>query len=126
MLRPKKGSKDARDPSLHILQHALGLDDYGQGEPYRNHFVTGPECSDWPLCMAHFEAGRMERHEPRPIFGGGDHYCFTVTAAGKAFVAERSPAPRKQTRAQQRYSAYLRSGCDMDFGDWLKQGGARG
>lgn len=26
---------------LHVLQHALGLDKYGQGEMYRNHFCAG-------------------------------------------------------------------------------------
>lgn len=37
-----------RDPALHILQHALGLDDHGLGRDgrspfntYRNHYVDG-------------------------------------------------------------------------------------
>lgn len=116
-----------RDESLHVLQHALGLDDYGQGMAHRNHYVAGEGCSSWPLLMAHVEAGRMERHEPRAIFGGSGHYCFTVTEAGRAYVAEHSPqSPNTLSRAEARYRAWLRSGVDMSFGEWLKQGGARG
>lgn len=92
-----------RDPSLHILQHALGLDDYGRDqkgrvpsdieEPYRNRFVTSDGTTDWPLCVEHFEAGRMSKHGPSPLFGGGDSYCFCVTELGLAFVREHSPKP---------------------------------
>ena len=111
---------------MHILQHALGLDEYGQGNPYRNHFVAGEDCDNWALCMAHVEAGRMVRHEPREIFGGSGHYCFVVTEAGKAFVAEHSPKPPKLSRAKQRYRAWLKVGDLISFGDWLKQGGRCG
>jgi hypothetical protein len=118
--------QDERDPSLHVLQHALGVDDYGQGNPYRNHFVTGPGCDNWGLCTAHVEAGRMVRHEPRAIVGGADSYCFVVTEAGRAFVREHSPKPPKISRAKARYRAWLRSNLDTTFGEWLKRGGARG
>jgi hypothetical protein len=111
-----------RDESMHILQHALGLDDYGQGNSYRNHFVTGPACDNWALCMAHLEAGRMVRHEQRAIFGGDDCYCFVVTEAGREHVREHSPKPPKVSRAKARYRAWLRSSADMSFGEWLKGG----
>lgn len=111
-----------RDQSLHVLQHALGLDDYGQGRAYRNHYVTGPGCDGWALCMAHVAAGRMVRHDPRAIFGGD--YCFTVTDAGRQFVREHSPEPPKLSRSKQRYEAWLRSSVDVPFGEWLKSGGA--
>jgi hypothetical protein len=113
-----------RDASLHILQHALGLDDFGRGKAYRNHFATGPECDNWGLCMAHVEAGRMKKHEPRAIFGGGEHCCFVVTDAGKAFVREHSPRPSKRQRSRDRYLEWLRISdvCpDLTFGEWLKQ-----
>jgi hypothetical protein len=109
-----------RDESLHILQHALGLDDYGQGTWYRNHFVTGPGGKDWDMCTEHVEAGRMVRHEPRAIFGGDDCYCFVVTEAGKAFVREHSPKPPKVSRSKQRYRDWLKVGDLIEFGDWLK------
>jgi hypothetical protein len=110
-----------RDQSLHILQHSLGLDDFGQGKPYRNHFVTGPGCDNWSLCMAHVEAGRMVRHEPREIFGGADSYCFVVTEAGKEFVREHSPKPPKLTRSQRMYQRFLDCDSGMKFGEWLKR-----
>ena len=116
-----------RDPSLHVLQHALGLDDHGQGTWYRNHFVTGPGSKDWDMCMAHVDAGRMARHDPREVFGMS--YCFTVTDAGIAYVREQSPAPPRLTRAQKRYREWLQSGADVTglrFGEWLKTRPAHG
>lgn len=126
-----------RDPSLHILQHALGLDDYGRDhkgripadvtEPYRNRFVTSDGGKDWETCIAHAEAGRMERHGPGPLFGGQTSYCFCVTDAGLAFVREHSPRPPKRTRAQKRYAAYLEADSGLSFREWLtsQQGRAR-
>lgn len=58
------------EPSLHILQHALGLDCHGQGTSYRNHFVTSYGGDDWDLCQAHAEAGRMVRNDRSPLSGG--------------------------------------------------------
>jgi hypothetical protein len=115
-----------RDPSLHILQHALGLDDYGQGDTYRNRYVVGPDCDSWDLCMAHREAGRMLRHGPSDLFGGSTSYCFTVTETGKAYVREHSPKPPKVSRAKARYRAWLKVGDLISFGDWLKNGGRCG
>lgn len=37
---------------MHILQHALGLDQYGRGREYRNHFCTGPGSVDFLPCRA--------------------------------------------------------------------------
>lgn len=117
-----------RDPSLHILQHALGMDDYGQlpkGE-YRNHYCTESDSADWAMCMAHVEAGRMTRHGPSQLYGGNTSYCFVVTDAGRAFVREHSPKPPKVSRAKQRYLEWLAASDawpDLTFADYLK--GAR-
>lgn len=124
-----------RDPSLHILQHALGLDDYGRDhrrggkhhpfDTYRNHYVLSRDCDSWDLCMAHVEAGRMVRHEPRELFGGDGHYCFTVTEAGRAFVRDHSPKKPKVSRAKERYLDWLEIADvnhDLTFGQFLKQG----
>lgn len=111
-----------RDESMHILQHALGLDDFGQGNHYRNHFVAGKCHEDWERLMSHVEAGRMVRHEPRAIFGGDDSYCFVVTDAGKAFVREHSPKPPKVSRDKARYRRWRKSGFDGSFGEWIREG----
>ena len=95
------------DPSrgLHILQHSLGVDRHGQGERYRNHFVTGEGSVDYPDCMALVGAGLMERRGYSALAGGD--WCFTVTEAGAAYVAEHSPPPPKLTAGQRRYREWL-------------------
>ena len=110
-----------RDQSLHILQHALGLDDYGRGKEYRNHYVADEGCDGFAECMAHVEAGRMFRRGPSDLYGGRKSYCFTVTDAGRAYVREHSPKPPKRTRAQRRYAEWLEADCGLSFGEWLKQ-----
>lgn len=97
----------AFDPArgLHILQHALGVDQYGQGEQYRSHFVTGEGSDDHADCMALVDAGLMTVRRAIRMFGEMDG--FTVTDAGRAYVAEHSPAPPKLTRGQQRYREWL-------------------
>lgn len=103
---------------LQILQHSLGVDQYGRGEQYRNHFATGSGGSDWDICQELAGLGLMKRYEPKAWMGG--MYCFVVTEEGKAFVAENSPAPPKLTRSQKRYRRYLEYGEGFDsFRDFL-------
>ena len=104
---------------LHILQHALGLDEYGQGSFYRNHYVTGEGCDGYDDCRALADAGLMAEHPPRELFGGDS--CFVVTQAGKNAVRRESPPPPNLTRSQQRYRDYLRSDSRLKFGEWLKE-----
>ena len=52
---------------LHILQHSLGLDEYGRGTMYRNHFVTGEGSLDHPHCVALVEAGLMNQRVDHPL-----------------------------------------------------------
>lgn len=113
-----------RDESLHILQHAIGLDAYGQGNAYRNHYVADESHYNWPLLIAHVEAGRMWRAERDALFGGA--YCFVVTDAGREHVREHSPKPPKVSRAKARYREWLKVADLISFGDWLKRGGACG
>lgn len=113
-----------RDTSLHILQHALGMDEYGQGTPYRNHYVMSEsDGSDWALCMEHVQAGRMTRHGPSDLYGGATSYCFVVTDAGREYVREHSPTPPKVSRGRQRCLEWLRISDvrDVSFGEWLKE-----
>ena len=86
-----------RDPKLHILQHSLGLDDYGRGTEYRNRFVTGPRTVDFPLCEELVAAGLMDVGLA-PEWVGGDSVYY-VTDAGRQFVRDHSPNPPKLTRS---------------------------
>ena len=87
---------------LHILQHALGLDEYGQGKPYRNFFCAGGADED--TCKALVDAGLMKQHQRTEVY---PYYNCSVTDAGKLAVQEQSPKPPKLTRSQQRYRHYL-------------------
>lgn len=78
-----------RAAKLHILQHALGLNQYGEGKSYRHHFVTGPGSVDYDNCCALVQDGLMRNAGRGQITGGDD--CFIVTSAGVKFVAEYSP-----------------------------------
>ena len=106
---------------LEILQHALGVDRYGQGTQYRSHFVTGVGSTDHPDCMALYEAGLMSRRDGATLPFGGDD-LFHVTDAGRAYVAEHSPPPPKLTRSQQRYRRYLDADCSLSFGEYIARG----
>lgn len=106
---------------LHILQHSLGLDQYGQGSWYRNHYVCGPGHHGYDDCIALVADGLMVERPPRELFGGDS--CFVVTQAGKEAVRRESPKPPKLTRSQKRYREWLRIDNGVKFGDWLK--GAR-
>lgn len=108
---------------LHILQHSLGVDQYGRGAQYRNHFVTEPGTTDYPHCTALVEAGLMTRRAGNALSGGAD--IFIVTPAGVRAVAEHSPAPPKLTRSQQRYEDFLSEDSGLSFGSWLRAGGGR-
>lgn len=121
-----------RNPSLHILQHALGLDDYGRDErgripadveqPYRNRYVVGEDGDAWKLCLEHVEAGRMTRHDEVRSWTGGMS-CFCVTASGLEYIRANSPRPPKVSRGQQRYLEWLdeTDATNEKFGAWLKR-----
>jgi hypothetical protein len=100
------------DKELHILQHSLGVDEYGRGEQYRNHFATGEGTTDWPACNELVQKGLMDVRRNHQLSAGMD--CFWVTDAGKAYVAEHSPKPPKISRAKERYKRYLEYGDGFD------------
>jgi len=111
---------------LHVLQRALGRDGYGQrprgrADDYRNHYVAGEGHHSWDALREAVANGLMREHQPREVSGGDP--IFTVTDAGKVYIAEHSPKPPKISRSKARYLAYLSSAaadCDVSFGDWLK------
>ncbi len=103
---------------LHILQHSLGLDDHGQGKPYRNHYATEPTCDSYEDCAALVALGFMQDRGAISIWGG--LHAFVVTEAGKIAVRKHSPAPPKLTRSQKRYREYLSADSGATFGEFLK------
>jgi len=103
---------------LHILQHSLGVDAYGRGEQYRNHYVAEPFADMDELVSA----GLMrDCGEGKPGFIGSGMHTYQVTEAGKLAMRENSPPPPRLTRAQRRYREFLSADCGMTFGEWLKQ-----
>jgi hypothetical protein len=103
---------------LHILQHSLGLDQYGRGTMYRNHFVTGEGSMDHADCMALVDAGYMGVRKNHPLAGGDDG--FWVTETGKLAVVAHSPSPPKLSKSKQRYQDYLDVEGAMTFIEYLR------
>lgn len=109
---------------LHILQHAQGLDEYGQGTFYRNRFVCGPTGDDFDACRELVALGFMLEHPPRPLFGGMS--CFCVSDAGREAIKLHSPPAPKLTRSKRRYQEWLdNDGAGMPFGEWIKRSSKR-
>ena len=111
------------DSKLHILQHSLGLDKYGGGNQYRNHFATGPNGKDFADCVALAEMGLMKDCGTSSFTG--DMHCFVVTPAGIDYVALNSPARPpvpKVSRSKARYGRFLEYGdmfdSFLDFCRW--------
>jgi hypothetical protein len=100
---------------LEILQHSLGVDKYGQGEMYRNHFCAGG--SDESVCRELVTLGYMKQHKTTEAY---PYFNCSVTDEGKAAMIRESPKPPKLSRSQKRYREFLRADCDMKFGEWLK------
>lgn len=98
---------------LQILQHSLGVDEYGQGDQYRNHFCAGGDDED--ICRELVAMGYMESFI-RPYL---PYYNCTVTESGKEAVKRESPHPPKLTRSQQRYRAFLKADTGYSFIEWL-------
>jgi len=103
---------------LHILQHSLGLDQYGQPPEgyrgcsddefpgcYRNRFVTDPASPDGLKCEQLVADGLMARPTRQPGFIG-DMVNYFVTQAGYESVRRESPRPPKVSKAKRRWRAY--------------------
>lgn len=105
--------------TLEILQHALGLDEFGRGPEYRNRFVTGGSGPDHEACARLVEEGLMVCVPvASQLAGGGTLFC--ATDAGRRYVREHSPAAPKLTRSQRRYERYLDADSDLSFGEWIR------
>ncbi len=100
---------------LQILQHSLGVDQFGRGKQYRNHFCAGGD--DEPICRELVAMGFMETFTRSSL----PYYNCRVTDAGVAAMYAASPNPPKKTRSQARYLEWLDADADLPFGEWLRQ-----
>lgn len=100
------------DSKLHILQHSLGVGDYGDKPSHRNHFCTGPGSTDFDNCRALVAEGLMTERSGSAISGGDS--IFHVTPAGIDYVALNSPARPKVSRSKQRYERFREYGDGFD------------
>jgi hypothetical protein len=106
---------------LHVLQHALGVDQYGQGGMYRNHFCAGG--ADETLCRELVALGYMKtwpHADERGEVPGYPYYNCSVTEEGKAAMLRESPAAPKLTRSQRRYRAYLKADTGFSFREFME------
>lgn len=111
---------------LHIIQHSIGCDQYGQSESagrnesdgcfgyYRNRYVSDPT----PDLIA-LVAARLMVDRGAYDIAGGMHY-YRITEAGVAAMKQQSPKPPILTRGQKRYREFLAADCSMTFGEFLK------
>lgn len=117
--------REAVNPRLlEILQHSLGVDRYGRGEFYRNHFVAGGQ--DEPLCEELVAMRFMRKHSRRG--GDGDELtggmpCYIVTDAGKGAMLRHSPKPPKSKRTQafDSWERYCEAFNRIPFSQFLKE-----
>lgn len=111
---------------LGILQHALGVDQYGRGQMYRNHYCAGED--DEADCRELVAAGLMRQHATTTTM---PYFNCSVTDAGRKAMMDASPKPPKLTRSQKRYRQFLAHDSGLSFREWLKhysaqpEGGAR-
>lgn len=105
---------------LQILQHALGVDRYGQGAMYRNYFCAGE--GDETICSELVRLGYMKQFTRIYL----PYFNCTVTAEGKAAMLRESPVAPKLTRAQKRYRAFLSADTGQSFGEWMRKSKAGG
>jgi hypothetical protein len=108
---------------LQILQHSLGLDQYGQCEMRdgyypRNYFCAG--YNDAETCRSLVALGYMAEYQASELTGGDP--LFRVTKQGENAVKAESPTPPKLTRGQRRYRQFLHADTGRSFAEWLRDG----
>lgn len=106
---------DLTPKQLDILQHSLGLDEYGRGNMYRNHFCAGAD--DEPVCRELIALGYMQQHSTTKWL---PYFNCSVTESGKEALRRESPKPPKLTRGQKNYRAFLEADTGYTFREWLQ------
>jgi hypothetical protein len=124
--KDQQASVEAMTTILHILQHALGRDQYGiqrknGGVDWCNHYTASEQGDSIATCREAAALGFMTEHAPSVISGGD--FVFVVTAKGVDHVALNSPPEPKVSRGKRRYLQWLNESDynNEKFGDWLKR-----
>lgn len=117
---------------LHILQHSLGLDQYGRPPEgrkpccdddfpncYRNNYCIGPNSPDFSVLRDLVSAGLMTDRGAQSIYGG--MHVFHVTQAGYDAVKQHSPRSPRLTKAQRRWRHFreVREAWGLSFKEYL-------
>ncbi len=98
---------------LHILRHALGLQEDGSRKSYRNYYAAEPDDERLGVLVSN---GWM-RHG-RDVMGGLQYYH--VTDEGIRIATKSLTVGQELTRAKKRYRQYLKSDSGLSFMDWLR------
>lgn len=109
---------------LEILQHALGVDQYGRGKQYRNHFVAGPV--DALKCDELVALGYMAKSSRRGFEGDeltGGMPCYFVTDEGRLEMIRQSPKPprARQSRVFECWRNYCDACGEFPFSRFWKE-----
>jgi hypothetical protein len=103
---------------LEVLQHTVGVDQYGRGPKYRNYFCAGDD--DETVCRELVSMGYMKQH---PTTDNLPYFNCSATDDGIRAMMAESPKPPKLTRGQQRYADWLKVSDfspDMKFIDYCR------
>ena len=121
---------------LHILQHSLGCDQYGQtsyrgtdeGDGCwwypRNRYLTDPASPCGAGCQELVAIGYLTDHGPQTIASG--MHLYTVTEAGRDAMINESPRSPRLSKSKQRWAYWLRIADAFSgnkFGDFLTSPG---
>lgn len=110
---------------LHILQHALGSDIYGQWPKGHDWYYRDYYIGEDPIAEELVSLGYMSKF-PGNTATGGD-VCYRVTGNGIVAMRAASPKAPRLTKSQQRYQRFLRwaDATGGSFREFLKHGDAR-
>lgn len=109
-----------------IIQHTIGVDEYGREFHKRNFFGTESTCADGKICEQLVAAGLMKWHGKSAMCDNEDQY--TVTADGRRFFFSSCPTipkTKKKTAAQKRYQEFLDADSGVPFFEWIKRKNAQ-
>ena len=120
MMTTSKTTKMLTTNQLQILQHALGVDQYGRfpkGGQYRNFFCAGG--ADEAVCRELVALGYMVQHKRTEVY---PYFNCSVTDEGRKAMFSASPNPPKLTPGKKRYQEYrnFADAFDCTFGEWLQ------
>ena len=104
---------------LQIIQHSLGVDEYGRiprgfDDYTRNYFCAGGD--DETVCRELIAMGYMRQHQATALL---PYFNCSVTEAGIRAMRSESPKPPKLSRSQQRYRRFLEADSGLSFREWL-------